>query len=201
MTVISRQSSVGGHSRQSQSAVGSHSRSVTVGDRQTGGGAVALAWRWRSCTAAAMQPAKATLVYIGTYTGAKSKGIYVSRLDLVAGTLSRRFWRRRAPTRASWPCTRARPALRGERGRDVRGQAGRVGQRVRDQPRDRRAIGPEPAVVDGRRPGASDRRPRRPERAGGELWRWKRRGPADRSRRRVETSRGLHPAHGFERQP
>jgi 6-phosphogluconolactonase len=28
------------------------------------------------------------LVYIGTYTGAKSKGIYVSRLDLAAGTLS-----------------------------------------------------------------------------------------------------------------
>ena len=35
-----------------------------------------------------LQPAKATLVYIGTYTGAKSKGIYVSRLDLAAGTLS-----------------------------------------------------------------------------------------------------------------
>jgi 6-phosphogluconolactonase len=36
----------------------------------------------------AMQPAKATLVYIGTYTGAKSKGIYVSRLDLASGTLT-----------------------------------------------------------------------------------------------------------------
>ena len=37
-----------------------------------------------------MQPAKAMLVYIGTYTGAqsKSKGIYVSRLDLASGTLS-----------------------------------------------------------------------------------------------------------------
>ena len=30
----------------------------------------------------------ATLAYIGTYTGAKSKGIYVSRLDLSTGTLS-----------------------------------------------------------------------------------------------------------------
>jgi 6-phosphogluconolactonase len=36
----------------------------------------------------ALQPAKATMVYIGTYTGAKSQGIYVSRLDLAAGTLS-----------------------------------------------------------------------------------------------------------------
>jgi 6-phosphogluconolactonase len=36
----------------------------------------------------ATQPAKAILVYIGTYTGAKSQGIYVSRLDLTAGTLS-----------------------------------------------------------------------------------------------------------------
>ena len=36
----------------------------------------------------AMQPSKGTLVYIGTYTSAKSKGIYVSRLDLAAGTLS-----------------------------------------------------------------------------------------------------------------
>ena len=35
-----------------------------------------------------MQPTKSTLVYIGTYTGAKSKGIYVSRLDLSTGTLS-----------------------------------------------------------------------------------------------------------------
>jgi 6-phosphogluconolactonase len=30
----------------------------------------------------------ATLVYLGTYTNAKSKGIYVSRLDLAQGTLS-----------------------------------------------------------------------------------------------------------------
>jgi len=35
-----------------------------------------------------MQPTKSTLVYIGTYTGAKSKGIYVSRLDSASGTLS-----------------------------------------------------------------------------------------------------------------
>ena len=38
--------------------------------------------------AVAFQPAKATLVYIGTYTNTTSKGIYVSRLDLAQGTLS-----------------------------------------------------------------------------------------------------------------
>jgi 6-phosphogluconolactonase len=36
----------------------------------------------------AMQTPNTMLVYIGTYTGPKSKGIYVSRLDLAAGTLS-----------------------------------------------------------------------------------------------------------------
>jgi 6-phosphogluconolactonase len=36
----------------------------------------------------AFQTPKSTLVYIGTYTNAKSKGIYVSRLDLDKGTLS-----------------------------------------------------------------------------------------------------------------
>src|SRR5580765_5187435 len=36
----------------------------------------------------AFQPAKASLVYIGTYTNTKSKGVYVSRLDLAQGTLS-----------------------------------------------------------------------------------------------------------------
>jgi 6-phosphogluconolactonase len=35
-----------------------------------------------------MQPPKATLVYIGTYTNTTSKGIYVSRLDLAQGTLT-----------------------------------------------------------------------------------------------------------------
>src|SRR5262249_33806536 len=30
----------------------------------------------------------ALIVYVGTYTGEKSKGIYVSRLDLASGTLS-----------------------------------------------------------------------------------------------------------------
>ena len=37
---------------------------------------------------AAFQPAKGTLVYIGTYTNTTSKGIYSSRLDLAKGTLS-----------------------------------------------------------------------------------------------------------------
>jgi 6-phosphogluconolactonase len=36
----------------------------------------------------AFQPSMPTLVYIGTYTNTKSKGVYVSRLDLAQGTLS-----------------------------------------------------------------------------------------------------------------
>ena len=42
------------------------------------------------CSTQAAQPAPASgqmLVYVGTYTGAKSKGIYVSRLDLASGQL------------------------------------------------------------------------------------------------------------------
>jgi 6-phosphogluconolactonase len=41
-----------------------------------------------AATAMTSQSQKATLVYLGTYTNAKSKGIYVSRLDLAQGTLS-----------------------------------------------------------------------------------------------------------------
>ena len=76
MTVISRQSGVGSRSRQSQSSVAVGRLALCVGLALTvlhGG---------------AMQPTKSTLVYIGTYTGAKSKGIYVSRLDSASGTLS-----------------------------------------------------------------------------------------------------------------
>ena len=76
MTVISRQSGVGSRSRQSQSLVTVGRLALCVG--------LALA----ILPGGAMQPAKATLVYIGTYTGAKSKGIYVSRLDPSSGTLS-----------------------------------------------------------------------------------------------------------------
>ena len=36
----------------------------------------------------AMASDSSLLLYIGTYTGAKSKGIYVSRLDAVSGKLS-----------------------------------------------------------------------------------------------------------------
>ena len=87
MTVISLQSSVGGHSRQSESAVASHNRqSQSAIGRLTVALFVGLALA--VLPGGAMQPAKATLVYIGTYTGAKSKGIYVSRLDLSSGTLS-----------------------------------------------------------------------------------------------------------------
>src|SRR5262245_52844439 len=41
-----------------------------------------------STTAIEQADKSATLVYLGTYTNAKSKGIYVSRLDMAAGTLS-----------------------------------------------------------------------------------------------------------------
>ena len=200
MTVISR-SSVGGHSRQSESAVASYSR-----QSQSAIGRLAVALFVGLALAVlpggAMQPAKSTLVYIGTYTGAKSKGIYVSRLDLSTGhALGAGSGGGEREPEFPGRAPGARLPLRGERDRDLRRQTGRVGQRLRHQPRHGRAVGLEPAVVDGRRPSASDRRPRRPQRAGGELWRWKCRGPADRFGRRVEDSYGLHPAHGFERQP
>ncbi len=76
MTVGSRQSSVGSHSRQSESAVFSLALALGVG--------LALA----VLHGGAVQPAKVMLVYIGTYTNTTSKGIYVSRLDLALGTLS-----------------------------------------------------------------------------------------------------------------
>ncbi len=78
MTVDNRQSGVGGHSRQSQSSVGRLAATLVL--------CVGLALA--ALHAGAVQPATSTLVYIGTYTGEKSKGIYVSRLDLSAGTLS-----------------------------------------------------------------------------------------------------------------
>ncbi len=86
MTVFSLQSSVGGHSRQSESAVASHNRQSQSAIGRLVALFVCLALA--VLPGGAMQPAKDTLVYIGTYTGAKSKGIYVSRLDLVSGTLS-----------------------------------------------------------------------------------------------------------------
>ena len=43
-----------------------------------------------------LQPAESCLVYIGTYTGPNSQGIYVCRLDLATGKLQRsRSWRPR----------------------------------------------------------------------------------------------------------
>jgi 6-phosphogluconolactonase len=77
MSIANRQLVVGSHSRQSQSAVGTLVALVLcVG--------LALA----VLHGGTMQAARSMLVYIGTYTGEKSKGIYVSRLDLAAGTLS-----------------------------------------------------------------------------------------------------------------
>lgn len=78
MTVGSRQSGIGSRSRQSLSAVG----------RLTVALAVCVGLALAVLHGGALQPAKAMMVYIGTYTGAKSQGIYVSRLDLAAGTLS-----------------------------------------------------------------------------------------------------------------
>jgi 6-phosphogluconolactonase len=82
MTVDNRQSGVASLSRQSQSVVtvGSHRLAVAL--------ALCVGVALAVLHGSAMQPAKSMLVYIGTYSGAKSKGIYVSRLDLSAGTLS-----------------------------------------------------------------------------------------------------------------
>jgi 6-phosphogluconolactonase len=80
MTVGNRQSSVVSHSRQSPSSVVSHSRRAVL--------ALCVGVALAVLHGSAMQPSTGTLVYIGTYTAAKSKGIYVSRLDLASGQLS-----------------------------------------------------------------------------------------------------------------
>ena len=89
MTVDNRQSGVGSRSRQSRSAVVGHSRQShsSVG-RVAAALLLCVGLALAALHAGAIQPAKTMLVYIGTYTGAKSKGIYVSRLDLSSGTLS-----------------------------------------------------------------------------------------------------------------
>ena len=74
-------------------------------------------------------------VYVGTYTGEKSQGIYRTRLDLATGTLS-------APELAA---TATNPSflaldpgqdapLRGQRGGHVRWPSDRLGQRIRPRP-------------------------------------------------------------------
>jgi len=49
---------------------------------------------------------KDLLVYIGTYTGARSKGIYVSHFDARAGKLTSPELAAERKTQASWPSTR-----------------------------------------------------------------------------------------------
>ncbi len=65
---------------------------MTVVSRQSSVGSLVLALGVGLALAVlhggAVQPEKAMLVYIGTYTNTTSKGIYVSRLDLAQGTLS-----------------------------------------------------------------------------------------------------------------
>ncbi len=61
---------------------------MTIGSRLVAVLALCVGVALEVLDGSALQPAKATLVYIGTYTGAKSKGIYVSRLDLASGALS-----------------------------------------------------------------------------------------------------------------
>ena len=46
------------------------------------------------------------LVYVGTYTGAKSKGVYAYRLDEKRVSARRSAWSPRSKTRRSWPCIR-----------------------------------------------------------------------------------------------
>ena len=99
------------------------------------------------------------LVYIGTYTGAKSKGIYLSRLDAASGALS-------PPELAAETPSPSFLAVHPRGGflysvNEVNtsgGKPGGGGQRLRDRSDNGQAHGPEPAVVGRSGPGAPDRR-------------------------------------------
>ena len=180
------------------------SRVSRVGQAQSSGACALGRWPCAGGPAAAgpSQPAQATLVYIGTYTGTKSKGIYVSRLDLAQGTLS-------APVLAAESSNPSFLAVHPTR--DLLYAVNEIGT-YEGKPsgsvsaftinRETGALTRvEPAAVGRRRPRAPHRGPRRPERARRELRRRERRGAADRRRRRAQAGVGLRPAHRLERQP
>ena len=127
----------------------------------------------------AMQPSESTLVYIGTYTDAKSKGIYVSRLDLAPGTLS-------APVLAAESANPSFLAVHPTRDllyavNEIGTYEGKPGGSVSAFTINREtgaltALNRQSSVGGG--PGAPHRRPRRQERARRELRRRERRGAA-----------------------
>ena len=87
-----------------------------------------------------------TLVYVGTYTGAKSKGIYLFRLQTTGLEVSQNITLVPLGLAAESPnpvLPRARPetpaGLRGQRARQLPGQADRRGQRVLDRSGQRQA--------------------------------------------------------------
>ena len=132
----------------------------------------------------ALQPAKTTLVYIGTYTGAKSKGIHVSRLDLASGALS-------APALAAESANPSFLAVHPTRDviyavNEIGNYEGKPGGSVSAFAINRETGAldrVEPAVIGRRRAGAPHRGPCRQERARRQLRRRERGGAAHRRRR------------------
>ena len=107
-----------------------------------------------------------------TYTGEKSKGVYVSRLDMASGALIRSGTGGR-DSQSQLPCGSPDPQFPvcGERGRDVRGQGQWVGQRLRHRPGHRQARRAQSGVLRRARSGLSGRGQNGPERGRLELWR------------------------------
>ncbi len=193
MTVISRQSrSRSSRSRQSQSSVGRWRRRWRC----------ALAWHWRSCPGEPCSPRRPRSSTSAPTPARRARG------STSRGSISRRA-RSSAPVLAAESANPSFLAVHPTRDllyavNEVGTFDGKPGGSVSAFAINRETgalAAVEPAVVDGWRPGAPHRRPRRQECPRRELWRWKRRGAADRPRRCVEAGVGLHPAHRFERQP
>ncbi len=185
---------------------------MTVVSRQSvaSSSSAALPWlraAWRlaaACTADAFQPENQRSSSTSAHTPiTKSKGVYVSRLDLAQGTLSAPVLAAESSNPSFLAVHPTRDlALRGQRDWQLRGQA-RAGRSARfhDQSRDRGADAPQQTTVGGWRPRAPRRRSRRQKRARRQLRRRERRRATDRRRRRAQARDRLRPAHRLERQP
>ena len=132
---------------------------------------LAVAWAPAQAAedAAPAQPDK-LWVYVGTYTGSGSKGIYLCHLDL-DNRQAHPGRTCRGGDESVLPRIAPQPAVAVLRRRSVgaRREVGRTRQQLRHPAQDREAPGPQPAVVAGRRTLPPGGRPDGQVRAGGQL--------------------------------
>ncbi len=146
-------------------------------------------------------PAEGTLVYVGTYTGAKSKGIYAFRFNQATGALTPvgLVAETPQPELAGAASVGAVP-LRGQRGRRLRRRQERKRQRVQDRQGLRRVDAAQHAAVHGRPSLPPDRGSAGDPSAGGQLHRRHACRAAARSRRLAWRSQPGRAAQGIEHQ-